>query len=394
MSGESERSPDQAEMPNLRAPLGARLFAVDALRGLLMILMALDHANLLIAQQHSSGEYWGGPLPVYKSALSFLVRLVTHICAPGFFFLMGAGMSLLARARRRQGWSHWAVVRHLFLRGWLLVLLQLLVVNRAWELSPGGWGIQIYIGVLFALGSTMVLSCLLWRLDAVYLLGIAAALLIGTELLVPHASQWGPGMGVVRLIWLVPGGRQLGAEGPWLWVNYPILPWLELVVLGLAFGQWLNKESPRAYKRGLVAGVVFLAVFVAIRYLGGFGNLRPRAGETWIDWLNVVKYPPSIAFTLLTMGVNLIALGLLAQVGRRGQKLLQFLTVFGRAPLFFYVTHAFVYLVLAYLLTPQGTSIPLMLPLWLLGLALLYPACRWYGRLKQRQPSGSILRLL
>jgi uncharacterized membrane protein len=372
--------------------LGARLFAVDALRGLLMALMALDHANLFIAQQHSSGEYWGGKFPVYKDALSFLVRWVTHLCAPGFFFLLGVGMSLLARARRRQGWSDWAVVRHFVLRGLLLVAMQLLVINRAWELSPGGWGIQIYVGVLFALGSTMILGSLLWRLDWIYLLGIAVALLVGTELLVPHPNQWGPGMGVARLIWLVPGGRQLGAEGPWLWVNYPILPWLEGVVFGLAFGQWLVKEPRRSYRRGLVIGAVFLAGFVAIRYLGGFGNLRPRMGDTWIDWLNVVKYPPSIAFTLLTMGFNLILLWLLAQVGKRRQKVLLPLAVFGRAPLFFYGTHVVVYLALAYLLTPHGTSIPLMLPLWLLGLVILYPLCRWYGRLKQRQPARSLLR--
>jgi len=201
-------------------------------------------------------------------------------------------------------------------------------------------------------------------------------------------------MGVVRLIWLVPGGRQLGAEGPWLWVNYPILPWLELVVLGLAFGQWLATDHRRAYRRGLVIGALCLVGFAAVRYLNGFGNLRPRMGDTWIDWLSVVKYPPSIAFTLLTIGVNLILLWVLAQVGERGQKVLLPLAAFGRAPLFFYGTHIAVYLVLAYLLTPQGTSILLMLPLWLVGLALLYPACRWYGRLKQRQPRRSVLRFL
>jgi uncharacterized membrane protein len=377
-----------------------RLLAVDALRGLLMILMALDHANLFIAQQHSSGEYWGGPFPAYTSTLAFLVRLVTHLCAPGFFFLMGLGMSLLARARSRQGWSHWAILRHFWLRGILFVVLQLLVINRAWELSPAGWSIQVYIGVLFALGSTMILGSVLWSLKPTYLLVIAAALLVGTELLVPHPNLWGPGMGVVRLIWLVPGGRQLGTDGPWLWVNYPILPWLELVVFGLAFGQWLEVESSdstrqvRAYRRALLIGMGCLAAFVAVRYLGGFGNLRPRLGDTWIDWLNAVKYPPSIAFTLLTLGANLVILWLFSLLGRRGQKIAQPLAVLGRAPLFFYLTHAFVYLALAYMLTPHGTSITLMLPLWLLGLLLLYPLCGWYGRLKQRQPARSVLRFL
>jgi uncharacterized membrane protein len=377
-----------------------RLFPIDALRGLLTSLMALDHANLLIAQQHSTGEYWGGAFPVYEDTLSFLIRFVTHLCAPGFFFLMGAGMSLLARARRRQGWSHWAIVRHFWLRGWLLVALQLLVINRVWELSPGGWEAQVYVGVLFALGSTMILGSLLWRIDAIYLLGIAVALLIGTELLVPHPNQWGPDMGVVKLIWLVPGGRQLGSAGSWLWVTYPILPWLELVVFGLAFGQWLAADRTRAprrartYRRALVIGVACLAAFVIIRFLDGFGTLRPRMGDTWIDWLNLVKYPPSIAFTLLTMGLNLVLLWLFSLLGERGRKIAQPLAVLGRVPLFFYLAHVFVYLGLAYMLAPHGITIPQMLLLWLLGLLLLYPLCRWYRRLKQRQPVHSPLRLL
>ena len=87
MDDRSGRSAHPVDPLASRAVLGARLFAVDALRGLLMVLMALDHANLFIAQQHSSGEYWGGPWPVHKDVLSFLVRLVTHLCAPGFFFV-------------------------------------------------------------------------------------------------------------------------------------------------------------------------------------------------------------------------------------------------------------------------------------------------------------------
>jgi uncharacterized membrane protein len=181
---------------------GSRLFSVDALRGLIMIFMALDHANLLIVQKHSPGEYWGGAFPVYYDALAFVSRFVTHLCAPGFFFLMGVGMALLARSRQRQGWSKWAIVRHLLLRGVVFMVLQLLVINRAWELSPGGWGIQIYIGVLFALGGTMILGSLLWWVDPIYLLAIAVVLLIGTELLVPNPGQWGPGMSALELILL------------------------------------------------------------------------------------------------------------------------------------------------------------------------------------------------
>jgi hypothetical protein len=108
----------------------------------------------------------------------------------------------------------------------------------------------------------------------------------------------------------------------------------------------------------------------------------------------VVKYPPSIAFTLITTGVNLLVLGLFARAGAGLQWLLQRLAVFGRVPLFFYLTHLFLYAGLGHWLTPGGTSVPRMLPLWLLGLAVLYPLCLWYGRLKQRQGASLILRFL
>jgi uncharacterized membrane protein len=362
----------------------ARLFPLDALRGLLMVLMALDHANYFIARQHSAGEYWGGPFPVYPDATAFLARLVTHLAAPGFFFLMGAGMLLLARARRAAGWSRWAVARFFLLRGALLIALKLLVVNRAWGLYGGGWG---YIGVLFALGACMLLGAALVWLRPGYLLALSAALALAVEWLTPDPGRWGQALPALARVLFIPG------PGRALWVNYPVLPWLGLAALGMAFGGWLAGDAQRAWRRALWLGAAMLLTFLALRGLDGFGNLRPRAGETWIDFLNTVKYPPSLVFTLMTMGPNLILLGLLARAGERLQRVLQPLVVLGQAPLFFYVSHLFPYAGLGLGLAPGGTSIPGMLPYWLLGLLLLLPLCWWYGRLKQRQPAHSILRL-
>jgi len=367
----------------------ARLPALDVLRGLIMVLMALDHANHFIAQQHSPGEYWGGPFPVYDSALAFSTRLVTHLCAPGFFFLMGAGMVLFANSRWRQGWSEWAIVRHFLIRGGLLVALQLLVVNRAWELSPGGWGPDTYIGVLFALGCAMVLGggLLLWLKPRV-LLPLTIALILGTELLTPAPDAWARAFSPVTRLLMIPGGN-LG-----LWVNYPVLPWLGLVASGMVFGHWLVDDRRRAFERAVKLGAAFLLGFLALRYLDGFGNIRPQAGNTWVDFLNVVKYPPSVTFTLLTMGVNLIILGLLARANEGLQRLLQPLVVFGRVPLFFYLTHLFLYAGLGLWLAPDGTSMLRMYAYWLVGLLVLYPLCVGYGQIKHRQPAGSFLRFL
>lgn len=372
----------------------ARLFAPDALRGLFIVLMALDHANLFVAHKHPPAEMWGGAFPVYYDPLAFLTRLVTHFCAPGFFLLMGVGMVLFAHSRQERGWTKWAVMRHFWLRGAILIALQLLLVNRAWELSPGGWGVQVYIGVLFALGGTMILGSLLLWLKPGYLLGLSLILAIGGELLAPDPSAWGPGMSAPTLVLLVPGGIVSPAGGALLWSNYPVLPWLKLVTLGMALGHWLARDPRRAFSRAWKLGLAFLAAFVVVRTLDGFGNVRPRMGNTWIDFLNPVKYPPSLAFTLMTTGVNLILLSALARAAGWAQRILQPLVVFGRAPFVFYVLHLFVYLGLGYLLAPNGVAIPLMYPVWLLGLLILFPVCLWYGWIKGRQPTHSALRFL
>jgi uncharacterized membrane protein len=369
-----------------------RLFAVDALRGLIIILMALDHANFFVAHKHSPGEYWGSVFPVYYDSLAFITRFVTHLSAPGFFFLMGVGMLLFADAYQKRGWGKWAVIRHFLIRGIVLIALQQLVVNRAWELAADGWS-TIYIGVLFTLGATMIIGSFLLWLKPIYLLILAVVLFIGTEFLVPDPSLWGAiqfsnPMDYVNLIWINPGGDAN------LWSNYPILPWLELVVFGLLFGRWLIRDQKQAYSGAIKIGFGFLLAFLVVRYLDGFGNILPRMGNTWIDFLNLVKYPPSITFTLLTMGLNLVLLGTFAKANEKVQKFFYPLVVYGQAPLFFYVVHLFLYAGLGMWLAPEGTSIAAMYPYWLLGLLLLFPVCLLYGRLKHRPRFNTVLRYL
>jgi uncharacterized membrane protein len=351
--------------------------------------MALDHANHFIAQKHSSGEYWGGFFPTYSDALPFLTRFLTHICPPGFFFLMGVGMYLFAESRRKHGWGEWAIIRHFLLRGGLLIALQLLVVNRAWELSPSGWNLNIYIGVLFALGGTMILGSLLLRMQPGILVAITILLFLGTELLHPDPAQWGTLQVQPATLMMIHPGGDIN-----MWSNYPVLPWLELAVFGILFGQWLVDNPKKAFRRGLLLGGAFLLCFVVIRYMDGFGNIRPRSGNSWIDFLNVVKYPPAMTYTLLTMGINLTILGLLYQVREKWQRFLEPLAVFGRVPLFVYILHLFLYAGLGRWLTPNGTSIAEMYPYWILGLLILFPWALWYSNFKHRQPANSILRFL
>lgn len=366
---------------------GTRFAALDSLRGLAIVLMALDHANHFVAQGHPGGEHWGGPFPVYSTALAFLTRLVTHLCAPAFFFLMGAGMSLFGAARRTSGWTQRRITAHFWSRGLFLVLLQFAVVNPVWQAGPERFP-SVYLGVLAALGGAMALGSLLLRAPTPMLLAAAAGLLVGTELSHPAPEAWeSAGTQAWSLVLLRSGGD-------WnLWSNYPVLPWLELVVFGMLFGRWLLADPPAAYRRALWLGLALLAAFGIVRSLDGFGNIRPRAGPGWIDFLNVVKYPPSWAYTFLTMGINLTALWGLARMRPNGI-LQRVLGVFGREPLFLYLVHLAVFMLMGRLLAPDGCHPGGSYACWCLGLAMLYPLALWYGGFKGRQPAESVWRYL
>lgn len=366
----------------------ARLLPLEALRGLIMIVMALDHANLFIAHEHSPGEFWSGPFPRYGDALAFLTRFVTHLSAPGFFFLMGAGMVLFAESRRRLGWSEGAIARHLVVRGLLLIALQLLVEDPAWQIGAPLGLLPVYVGVLYALGASMIAGALLLRAGSAALLGLSLATALATELLIADPRVAGPLTSPLLRLLLVPGR----AEN--LLVYYPLIPWLGLAALGMVFGRRLARDRAGAYRAALPIGAALVLLFLLVRSFGGFGNIRPPAGPGWIAFLNVVKYPPSIVFILLTLGVNLLLLALLARVGAALGRWAQPLLVFGNSPLFFYIAHLYLYGLIGLALGPRGIGIPRMYPFWLLGLVLLYPLCWLYGRFKRSRAPDSVWRLL
>jgi len=366
----------------------SRLLPLDALRGFIIVVMALDHANMFIAGGKLQPEMWATQFPNYRGdALAFLTRFVTHLAAPGFFFLLGVGMVLLAASRRQQGWSAWRIMRHFWIRGALLILLQLFVENPAWQIgkSPDP---TVYFGVLYALGGTMIVASLLLRLPAKWLAVLGALLIVATEALLPDAgagyTQYAP---ILRLL-LIPGYT------PGMFVLYPIMPWLGVAGLGMAYGRWLKQDRAQAYRGALWLGATALLLFIPIRLFDGLGNIRPMQGDGWIALLNVVKYPPSITFLLLTLGVDLLLLGLFARISGVAKVALRLPAVYGRVPLFFYIAHLYLYGYLGQWLDPNGIGIPKMYLYWLLGLAILFPLCWWYGKFKRSRHSDSWWRFL
>ncbi len=392
----------------------ARLLSLDRLRGLLMVVMALDHAVYYLTRLHIRGEFWGGPYPSYDSGLVFLTRWVTHLAATGFFFLLGVGQGLQYRSRRRAGWGWAPITGQFLLRGVLLIALQLLVVNRTWELSPGGWAVGFgYFGVLYALGAALLLSAPLAALPPAALAPLAVAVALACAGFGPRPEQWEHWLPLWKRFALAPGGDTR------LWVSFPAVSWLAPLLFGQAFAGWLAADRRRAFRRALLIGAALLATFAILRWTDGFFNIRPPVYENWIDFLNVVKYPPSLTFLSLTLGIDLVLLWLFsffdlrepagagrragaggratvaaAALPRQAPRFPGVLPVFGRAALFFYVLHLFLYAGMGQLIGRGGVSIGRMYLLWLAGLAVLYPLCLWYGRLRQRSPARSILRLL
>jgi uncharacterized membrane protein len=297
-------------------------------------------------------------------------------------------MVLFYSSRLNQNWSKSEIRNHFLIRGWILIGLQL-VLNLAQIWSVGGSPAPLYyIGVLAALGAGMILGVPLLYLKPGYLLLIGTILFIGLELLTPDPGLWGNKLDdLIGTLLIYSGG------GNEYWVNYPLLAWLEIAVFGMAFGKYLLVDRNRTFRAAGITGVFLLAGFVGLRLINGFGTIRPLPLRDWMDFLSVVKYPPSMAFILLTMGVNLLFLDLFSRGRRFFDHDLHPLLVLGRVPLFSYLTHLVIYAIMGRFFTPDGTSLPRMYIFWVMGLAALYFPALWYGRYKSGQPARSWVRL-
>jgi uncharacterized membrane protein len=372
--------------PAQAAPTGRRLLAIDWMRGLVMVLMALDHSSesLNAGRLFTDGAFVyhpGTPLP----AAQFLTRWVTHLCAPTFVFLAGASLALQIDRRTSWGESAWAIDRDLVSRGVVIAAFELWV-SWFW-MPPGRWLLQ----VLYAIGTSYLFMVPLRRLPTALLVCIAVAVLTLAEK-VTVVLEWGPphATPLVASLLLVPG-RRAG-----LIVGYPTLPWLAIMLLGWAFGRLLvRRPDPRDTSRMLaLSGLALLALFAAVRGRNAYGNMGLlRENATLVQWLHVSKYPPSLTFVALELGVMLLWLAAFtlaeARLSRRETREGGLLTVLGRTPMFFYLLH-----IPCLVLAARALKVENRLGLgWTYFgaaavVALLYPLCRRYGRYKAAHPRG------
>ena len=312
------------------AVASARLASIDVVRGLVMVIMPLEHAREFFAPTPLADPV---DLATASTGL-FLTRLLTHLCAPTFVFLTGLAAALRGRRTTPAELSRWLAIR-----GAWLVFLEIVVVNFGWTFSFAypRWFLQ----VIWALGLSMLALAGLVRLPAQALLVVGVVIVAGHNLLDGiHLTAASP----FYVPWAILHQRDLiEIAGKTVRTSYPVLPWIGVMALGFCSGAFYDPRWTAARRQNVFLGLgaALLAVFAVLRVVDLYGEpsrftwyLDPAL--TLFSLFNTTKYPPSLLFVMMTLGPMLI---LLALAERVDGPMSRTLAVYGRAPLFFYVAH-------------------------------------------------------
>ena len=400
-----------------------RIDSVDLLRGIVMVIMMLDHTRDFV----HSGALLFDPLDLSKTTVSlFLTRWITHYCAPVFVFLAGTGAYLqFARGKSKR-----ALSRFLITRGLWLIILEVTVVRAAafFNLDPR---FLLFLQVIWVIGFSMIVLAALIHLP----LRVVAA--FGLLMIAVHnyfdrypATPWrGPGTAVPSWgakLWMLlhqPGLFPIGPKfpSPLVFVLYPLVPWIGVMAVGYAFGALYKKDSPSRKRLLLILGSAATLLFVLIRAIDKYGEPQHWSRQknfvfTILSFINTTKYPPSLDYLLMTIGPAIIALYFF-EPGREAiasasksirSWVRNFFVTFGRVPLFFYVLqwvtshtiavvlHAVFHKPVHWLFQtpidwfthpPQGNGFSLVIVYlsWISGVLLLYPLCKWFAGVKARR---------
>jgi uncharacterized membrane protein len=391
-----------------------RLVSVDVLRGVAMVLMALDHTRDFMSYRGFPPEDMA-----HTNGALFLTRVITHFCAPVFAFLAGTG-AFLATSR---GKSVSQVSRFFLTRGLWLVLLELTVIDFAWGFVPWAQG-----GVIWGLGWSMVVMALIVRLPTRWIAALGLGMIATHNLLDRINPAW---FGRLSWLWMFlhsPGRIPVTADFQFS-MRYVLIPWVGVMATGFAFGSLLLRPDRRKWI--LTLGVSATALFFVLRGLNLYGNglgglpfgyprsagpwsVQPTLSLTAISFFNTLKYPPSLDYLLMTLGPALILLGLLDRSNaERG--LSRILLVYGRVPLLYYVLHLYLIHSLAIVVSlafhqpilhgsviadfatkpaGYGHGLPFIYAMWILAVAILYVPSRWFMEFRSRHRDWNWLSYL
>lgn len=381
-----------------------RVPSIDALRGLVMIIMALDHAREFL---HASAQVFQPEDLTRTSTLLFFTRWVTHICAPVFFFTAGLG----AFFWKSHGRTAAELTNFLWKRGVWLALLDLTVMRYAltFRMTTG----ILILSVLWALGLSMITLAFLSRLPIRWLATFSIIIVVLHNL---TDSITADRFGSLAGIWDILHQQGVFRVGSGLvLVAYPLVPWFAVMALGYCFGPVMQSDEKRRRQWLTIGGLAIIATFLVLRGINAYGDPQKWSSEipgtTLMSFLRCTKYPASLDFLLMTLGPAFLLLAWFDRMkfGKRNP-----LIVFGRVPLFYFVLHFYLIRVLslpmawakygraAFLLSPMpslggpadlypagyGYRLGTVFLAWIVVVLLMYPLCLWFSDLKARSKAG------
>jgi uncharacterized membrane protein len=378
-----------------------RIISIDYLRGIAIVIMALDH----IREFFTSARFSPTDLSQTNTAL-FFTRWITHFCAPVFIFLAGTGAFLYGSRGRTKPEMSW----FLFSRGLFLIILEFTVIRFAVTFNMDYFSAGSTVAqVIWVIGLSMVImSALVFLKDS--LIALIGLLLVASHNMFDAVSV----VPALEWLWIVlhrPGlfMLPLGLE---IKVTYPAIPWVGVMALGYVFGNIVTQEERRRKKSFFWIGLSLVLGFLVIRGINVYGDpsswIRHESFLfTTLSFLNCTKYPPSLLFLLMTLGPAILILSFIKD---EDTPISRFFVIFGRVPLFFYIIHFFLIHIIAIILSlfkyryiphwlfannPVFTSPPfptapadygynliVVYLIWFLVTLLLYPACKWYMKYK------------
>lgn len=385
-----------------------RVHAIDFLRGLVMLIMAIDHTRDFLHVTSATLD----PTDLSTTTVGlFLTRWITHLCAPTFVFLSGTSAYFSVKSQQNLSKSR----RFLLTRGIWLIGLEFTLINFAlwFDVHFRTFMFQ----VIAAIGFGFIILSLLLRVKPT-ILSIVGLGIIALHNLIPRfgvGDSWLPKL--LTAVWLRPDFISTGADVNII-VSYPIIPWLGIMLAGYGFGAlW---ALPQARRRQLLwqIGTGVLVLFVGLRWLNLYGDPVPWASQqsmvfTFLSFINITKYPPSLLYTLLTLGISILVL---AWTDGRRNAFSRLIEVYGRVPLFYYLVHWYVLRVVMFGVlfaqgfgpgdfvfsgfnlgrpnAPSGVALPVIYLLWVGIITLMYFLCRWYDAYKASHRHVAWLRYL
>lgn len=377
-----------------------RIDSIDLLRGLVMIIMALDHTRDFF----HIAAFTDDPMNLATTTPAlYFTRWITHLCAPVFVFLSGTSAYFQSLRKSKKELSLFLIKRGLW-----LILIEITIVNFSFSFDINFH--LIALQTIWSIGISMViLGVIIW-------LPFTAILITGTVIVLGHNALdfYEKGMtdspGILYDLLHRPGFHPLW-EGHSLLILYPFLSWAGLMMTGYCFGRlFLKFEGTKRKKMLLWLGLGVLMFFIIIRAINVYGDPLHWSSQktglyTFFSFMNVQKYPPSLLYICATIGISLL---LLAFFGHIKNGLTRFITVYGRVPFFYYILHFYLIHLLAtafffarghsiaegtqdatgflpYFLIPgEGVTLPYVYGIWLLVVLSLYPVCKWFSNYKQK----------